>query len=164
MPRSEINLGQRYSSYAYSYLPHTPGLGLGGKLRHFKEQGASSWWSNEGRKADSAILAMSSFRTVTFRAYRDRETSKKVSISSNTSKGILPQATTKIWPQMVEKKRSELMRTKIHLGRTVPTSRLTWQFVHFSLKGDEMTLTISSGNRFSLRPSRYIFLNLARST
>ena len=40
--RFEINHGQRYSSYAYSDLTRTLGQGLGGKLRHFKEQGTSS--------------------------------------------------------------------------------------------------------------------------
>ena len=52
MHRFEINHGQRYSSYVYSDLPHTLGQRRGGKLGHFKEQGTSSWLSNEGRKAE----------------------------------------------------------------------------------------------------------------
>ena len=60
----------------------------------------------------SAILAMSSFRTVTFRAFRDRETSKKVRIRLNISKKVCMQVINKIWLDMAEKGRPEGMRTK----------------------------------------------------
>ena len=71
------------------------------------------------------VLAALSFFAVSFRESDGKETSMKVSSRFNISEKICSHATNKIWPQMVEKRRSEGMRTK-YTDSPQPTSRLRY--------------------------------------
>ena len=80
----------------------------------------------------SVILAMSSFLMVTFRVYGGRETTKKVRIRFNISRKVCLQVINKIWVQMMEKGRSEGMRTKCAPGGIEPLSH---RFISFRSSG-----------------------------
>ena len=139
MHRFETNHGQRYFSYAYSDLPHALGQWLGGKLRRFKEQGASSWWSNEGRTADFCDFGHVVVSYGAISSLGRQRDFKEGYHSFKHIKKVCLKVFNKIWLQMVEKGRSERMRTTCAWGDIVP---LPHRFITFHSSEINWTLTI----------------------